>query len=209
ILLFFSVGLVFTAMKWYLYRVFYIAKNTLVPMIISVISMLMSIVVGVMVSNLFSYIDGYSVRGIEFSLDHLLNRSADIGPAAAGGLALGVSIGSIFEVIVLLILINKYVIKLSWQEMFIGFSKKLISSSAMVVLMYFMYKTWDTLAFPIDARPGFTGSTTINLLVLTTITIFTSFMVYYLLCFLFKVEELKILRRFLNPLFRIGGLRIQ
>lgn len=208
ILLLFSFGLVFTAMKWYLYRVFYITKNTLVPMVISISSMIITIVVGVMFSNLFSYADGYTVKGLEFSFSHLFTRAESAGPATAGGLALGTSLGAILEVSIMLVLINIMVVKVNWQEMFVGFSKKLIASSAMIVLMYFMYKTWDTLAFPIDATPGFKGSTTINLLVLTSITVFTSFMVYYLLCFLFKVEELKILRRFLNPVFKIGGLKI-
>jgi len=55
---------------------------------------------------------------------------------------------------------------------------------------------------------GLLTSTTLNLLFLTVISIFCSFMVYYLSCLLLKVEELKLLSKYLNPIFKLGGIRI-
>lgn len=207
VLLFFSFGLVFCAAKWYLFRVFYVAHNTVTPLLISIFALISSVVLSVLLSNLFSHSDLFSISHLNLSLDNLFSRGE--GRAAVGGVSFALSITYIMEFVMLLFLINKLVVKLNWREFFGGIARKTIPTIAMATVMFLMYKMWDRFALPIDAVPGFSGSTTLNLFVLTMITLLTSFMVYYLLCFLFQVEELKILRRFLNPVFRIGGLSIK
>lgn len=206
VLLFFTFGLIFLACKWYLFRVFYVAHNTVVPLIVSLIALMLTVVLSVVFSNLFSHSDSFSISGVTVTLENLLTRGE--GTAAIGGISLAMSVTYIFEFSVMLFLIDKLVVKLNFSEFWAGVWRKLVAAGVMATVMYFMYKIWDRLAVPIDAAPGFQGSTTLNLLVLTVVTLITSFMVYYLICLLFQVEELKILKRFLNPVLRIGGLKI-
>ncbi len=206
VLLFWSVGMIFAALKWFLYRVFYVAKNTITPLVISIFALVVLVNLAYMLSNLFSHSDVFSITEIPFAIGYLFERAE--GRAAVGGLALAASIVYILEFAMLLWLVNKHVVRMSMRDMLGGIAVKLLPAGTMAALMYFMYKTWDKLALPIDAERGFVGSTTVNLLILTMITVVTSFMVYYLLCLLLQVEDLRILRRFLNPVFRIGGVRI-
>jgi putative peptidoglycan lipid II flippase len=206
-ILFFSFGVIFTAAKWYMYRIFYVAKNTFIPLMIAIVSLITTYSLSILLSNLMSHSDSLNVSAIDFSLQNWFVRGD--GAAAVGGVALAISIVSIYEFFLLLFLIRKYIVRVDFGHLFGELGRKLIPTTVAGTLMYFMYKTWDVLTFPIDAQPGFTGSTTLNLFILTTITVFTSFMVYYLLCFLFQVEDLRILRRFLNPIFRLGGFSIK
>ncbi len=206
VLLFLGLGLVFTSGKWFLYRLFYAAKDTVTPLWIALAALIVSVLSTVLMTNLFSHNTELSVSGIQFTLENFLIRGNSA--AAIGGPALGITLGTIFEYFVLLIMVHKRVTRLDVSYILDGMLRKLIPTVSMIGLMYFMYKTWEYLSFPIDAEPGFQGSTTFNLILLTTLTTFTSFMVYYLLCYLFRVEELRILRRFLNPIFKLGGLHI-
>lgn len=207
VLMFMGVGLLFTTAKWYLYRVFYAAKNTVTPLIISLMALAIMIVTSIMFTNLFSHNPQISLSSTDLSLENLFTRG--IGEAAAGGAALGISIAALFEYMALLVFMHKQVVPLNFNKLYNSLKRKFIPTVSMTALMYFMYRTWDNLSFPIDAKPGFDGSTTLNLIILTGLTVLTSFMVYYLLCYLFQVEELKILRKFLNPVFKLGGLHIK
>jgi len=207
-MLFFAFGVIFTACQWYMYRIFYVAKNTFIPLLIAFMSLVVTYVLSLLFSNLFSHLDTLQFSSIDwFNLQSWLVRGD--GAAAVGGVAFAISVVSIYEFFLLLWLIHKFIVRIDFRHLLGELGRKLIPTAAAGALMYFMFKTWDVLAFPIDAQPGFTGSTTLNLFVLTTITTFTSFMVYYLLCFLFQVEDLRILRRFLNPIFRLGGFSIK
>src|SRR5690606_24721619 len=106
---------------------------------------------------------------------------------------------------------HKTLVKLDFKVLFNSIFRKLIAGSAMFVVMYLVYKTWNVLtyALPVSATFSYRGSTTINLFLLTFITVATSFFVYYLVCLFFRVEELKILKKYLNPIFRIGGVEIK
>ncbi len=207
-ILFFSFGVVFTAAQWYMYRIFYVAKNTYIPLMIATLSLVVTYVLSILFANVMSHSDVLSFSAIDvLSLQNWLTRGS--GNAAVGGVALAISVVSIYEFFLLVWLIHKFVVKINFRHLYSELFRKILPTVVSGTLMYFMYKTWDILTFPIDAKPGFTGSTTLNLFILTSITVFTSFMVYYLLCFLVQVEDLKILRRFLNPLFRLGGFSIK
>lgn len=207
VLLFLALGLLFTSGKWYLYRLFYAAKNTVTPLVVSLIALAITVVTAVLFTNLFSNASDLSLSAIDwFNLDHWLNRGS--AEAAVGGASLGITIGTIFEFFALTVLVDSKVVKLNFKALFEGLAKKAIPTISMTILMYLMFKTWDFLSFPIDATPGFDGSTTVNLIILTSLTVGTSFMVYYLLCYLFQVEELRMMRKILNPIFKLGGLKI-
>ncbi|MDQ7020484.1 MAG: hypothetical protein Q9M91_01420, partial [Candidatus Dojkabacteria bacterium] len=88
-------------------------------------------------------------------------------------------------------------------------SKKIVAGGWMLVFMYLTFKTWNVITYiPESADSLYKGSTSLNLFILTTVTVIPGFMIYYLICKLLRVEELKLLRRYLNPIFKIGGLRI-
>jgi len=207
VMLFFSIGVVFTSLKWYLYRMFYAAKDTVTPLVISVASLIITVVGSFAFSNFLSYAPDFALSHIPLDFSHFFTANGSM--AAIGGGALAISVASIFEVIMLVLLISKQLVKIDFRELFLSLLTKLIPAVAMILVMYIMYKTWDVLTFPISATEGFSGSTTLNLFLLTTVTMITSFMVYFLIAFLLQVQELKILSRFLNPIFRLGGLRIE
>lgn len=209
VLLWFAVGHIFICGKWFMYRVFYAARQTLVPLIVSIISLILTVVLGVLFTNLFSHNSEFSITSTTLSLDNFFTRGNSI--AAVGGIALGMSIAYSIEFLILFAIFNSTKVKLNLRSLTVSLGKKLIAGISMFVVMYAIYKTWNilTYALPVSASLAYRGSTTINLLMLTLITVFTSFMVYYLVCLFFRVEELKILKRYLNPIFRIGGLRIK
>jgi peptidoglycan biosynthesis protein MviN/MurJ (putative lipid II flippase) len=209
LLLFMSLGIIFSTIRGFVYRIFYAAHNTKVPLAVSLLSMGLTIGGALLFSNYFSHFNSYSIRELTWSTDFFLSK-AD-GKAAIAGIGISSSITVAFEVIILLILFNKMILRYDWRKLTKQLLIKMIPASAMAILMFIMYKMWDGLdALPVDADPrNFTGSTTLNLMMLTGITVFTCFMVYYLLCMLFNIEELKILRKVLNPIFRIGGIQIK
>ncbi len=176
-------------------------------MIISVSSLVITVVGSFAFSNFLSYAPDFALSHIPLDISHFF--TANGSQAAIGGGALAISIASIFEVLMLILLIHRQLVKIDFRDLLNSLLTKLIPATAMTIVMYVMYKTWDVLTFPINAVEGFTGSTTLNLFLLTGVTIATSFMVYFLMAFLLQVQELKILSRFLNPIFRLGGLRIE
>lgn len=208
VLLWFAVGHIFICGKWFMYRVFYAARQTVVPLIVSSMSLVLTVVLGILFTNLFSHNAEYSISSTNFSLENFFTRGTS--SAAVGGIALGISIAYSVEFIVLFIIFHKRV-NFNLKSLLKSIGTKLIAGVSMFVVMYIIYKTWNviTYALPVSANLAYRGSTTINLFLLTIITVFTSFMVYYLVCLFFKVEELKILRRYLNPIFSLGGLRIR
>jgi len=205
-LMFAGIGIMFSASRSYLYRLFYAAQNTAIPMIVSLISLGLEILLTILFANLFSNINDFSIRSIDWNLANFFIKGD--GLAAVGGVTLAYSVTALIEFLLMLILIHRYVLKLDYGALFRSIMLKLIPASVTAVLMYGIYKLWDTLSFPIDAPSDFAGSTTLNLFMLTFVTIFTSWMIYFLVCYLLNIEEIRILRRVLNPLFRLGGLRI-
>lgn len=209
LILFMSYGVLFSTVRGVVYRIYYAAQKTQIPLVVGTISMVINIVGSILFSNYFSHFTKFSVG--ELTLDPALLFAKSDGIAAIAGIGLSSSVAVIFEVIVLMIVFNGRVINLGLRQMLKDLAIKAWCGLVMGLLMFIMYKMWNGLdALPIDADPNvFTGSTTLNLFILTLITVFTSFMVYYLLCMLCGIEELKILRRVLNPIFKLGGLKIK
>jgi putative peptidoglycan lipid II flippase len=209
VLLWFALGHIFVIGKWFMYRVYYAAKDTSAPWLISLVSLILTIVLAGLFTNLFSHSDQYSIRATQITYENLFTRAeipdADSGlpNPAVGGIALGMSVAYTVEFIVLILFFHYFRIRLNLRELFAGF--------IMICVMYLMFKTWDIISYsiPVSAKNQFAGSTTLNLFILTSVTVATSFLVYYAVCLLLKVEELKILKKYINPIFRLGGLRIK
>lgn len=207
VLLWFAVGHVFVIGKWYMYKVFYAAKDTIYAAAIAGVGLVLTVYLALMFTNLFSHNADYSISSTVVNFVNLTTRGDS--PAAVGGIALGMTIAYTIEFILLFVIYNKKYYRLNFRVFFGTLSRKFIAGSVMMILMYFMYKIWNFLApIPTSAGEGYLGSTTLNLLLLTLITVVTSFMVYYLICMLLKVEELKLVKRYLNPVLKLGGLKI-
>ncbi len=208
VLLWFAVGHVFVIGKWYMYRLYYATKETLTPFLISLGSLVLNIVLAIVFTNLFSHNKEYAISATNITMENLTTRGD--GVAAVGGIALGMSVAYTIEFFALIIVFNFTKFRLELGKLMLSLIPKFIAAGAMFVTMYLMYKTWNVLyyAVPTSTANAYRGSTTINLFILTLITVVTSFMVYYLVSHLLKMEELKILRRYLNPIFRLGGLRL-
>jgi putative peptidoglycan lipid II flippase len=209
IILWFSLGWVFVSGKWFMYRLFYAVKDTFIPLVISGVSLVLTIVLSILFINLFSHNTLYAISDTKISLENLFLRST--GEAAVGGVALGMSVAYSIEFFLLLIIFNYKKISLDLKNLWYQSLKKFIAGIVMFVTMYFMYKTWNVISYsvPTTVQNSYTGSTTINLAILTGLTVVTSFLVYYLVSLLLKIEEIKILKRYLNPIFRLGGIEIK
>lgn len=211
ILLFFSFGLIFITARWFVFNLFYAAKDTVTPAIISFGSLVGVIVFSVLFTNFLSYNPQYALSTIDFDINHLFSRAEPTSPAGIAGISLAISFVYTIEFFVILIVFSKMKINIGLKKLTVDLLKKFIAGASMFIFMYFTYKTWNAVSYAIPdaAEVAYRGSTTINLFVLTAVTVIPGFMVYYLVCYLFKVEELKILKKYLNPLLKIGGLKIK
>jgi putative peptidoglycan lipid II flippase len=201
VLLWFSIGWVFLAGKWFMFRLFYAAKNTFVPFLVASISLVLTIILGLFFSNLFSHNSDYAIFSTSITFENLIRRGNH--PAGIGGISLAMSFSYFFEFFVLVFMFNKKFIKMNVKMILLETFKKLICGVVMVVVMYFIYKMWNVLSysFPDRAGPHYKGSTTVNLAILTFITTSTGMAVYILMSSLLNIEELRIFKRFLRPLF--------
>lgn len=213
ILLFFSFGLVFITARWFLFSMFYAYKDTLIPSIVSIGSLISVIGLSILFTNFLSHNPNFAISTIEWKLENFFERSDPVYRTGVGGISLAMSITYTFEFFILLFLFNKKKLSVGLRNLTIDFGKKFIAAGLMFFFMYFTYKTWVPLshAFPesTETQVFFFGSTTLNLLLLTLVTVIPGFLIYFLMCHYFRVPELKILRKFLNPIFNVGGLRIR
>ncbi|GAB4285278.1 MAG: hypothetical protein Kow0081_3010 [Candidatus Dojkabacteria bacterium] len=210
LMLFFSFGLAFITARWFLFSLFYASKDTITPSLVSIGSLISVVAFSVLFTNLLSHTPDFDFTKIQWSIENLFNRSPNPNRVGVGGIAMSMSFVYTIEFFVMLYLFNRNKIKLGLKSFFIKLFDKLLASSVMLCVMYIIYKVWDKVsyAFPDTADYTYSGSTTVNLFILTVVTVVPGFMVYYLISYLLRVEELKILRRYLNPIFKIGGLKI-
>lgn len=209
-LLFFGIGLVFLSGKWFMYRAFYATKDTKTPLITSIVSGIFSLLFIVLFLNLFSHSRDFAISETKLTLENFFVRGDSL--VAIGGIPFGLSLGYLIEFCLLLYLFSKKRVSLQIRKNLSLFFHKIVAGILMGLTMYVIYRTWNIFSYIIPERAenaSFVGSTTFNLFLLTTITVFFSFLVYYLVCLYFKVEELKILKKYLNPIFKIGGVEIK
>lgn len=131
--------------------------------------------------------------------------------AAVAGISFAMSLVYTIEFFALLILFNRNKVNIKFFQLIAKLFPKFVAGGAMMVVMYLLYKIWNIFSYEqTGSSPlSLSGSTTLNILILTIITVLPSFLVYFLICHLLKVEELKILRRYLNPIFSLGGINIK
>lgn len=184
-------------------RAFYAMKDTVTPVFTSFVCLVVNILGSIYLTNFFSHY--YDWRPVlkaisEEGLDALVGYSKEIirwlttrnsSLSAVGGLALSAGIAVVLNCIILLILLNKKVKVLSWDGFFKPFLKKLIASSVMFFVMYYVYKWWN---FNLDT------STVLSIIGLFSFVGGIGFVVYFLVSFIVDIREvsivLELIRRF-------------
>lgn len=209
ILLFFTFGVVFITARWFVFSLFYAAKDTVLPSLISIGSLVSVITLSLLCTNFLSHTPNYAISAIDWDVQNFFVR----GDSRAGvaGISLAMSITYTIEFIILIAVFNRFKLRIGFRKMVRNLAKKFIAAGAMFLTMFYIYKIWVVISYVLPdtaTTAAYKGSTTLNLLIMTIITVIPSFMVYFLVCHLLKVQELQILRRYLNPVFRLGGLRI-
>jgi len=176
----FGFGVLFQATAALLARAFYALHDTRTPVIVSVLSITLNILVD------FILIKGFGLP--------------------AWGLAAAFSLASFVQTIMLVVLLNKKISLEISRWVIKPLSKAVIASTTSGVAMYFMLKVFDKSVWV--KRLSFFGRLdfgrsipfekfvldtryTVNLLILTTFVILAGMVVYFLASFLLKSDELK------------------
>ena len=191
VVLFFSLGLGFESLRTVLYRAFYAAHDSLRPFYSAIFVVVGGIVTGILFTNYFSHFDHFSLRELTFNLDYFLTKSD--GKGGVGGLALSSSLVYFLEFVILLLFLNKKVVKVEFKQLLISFGKKLFAAVVMGVLIYSLFKLWDDVT---DVAK------TLNLFVLTATTFVSGLMAYIWVSYLLNDDDVslvvKLVQRFIG-----------
>ncbi len=195
-----SLSIVPQALATIIFRAFYAIQETWLPLIATLLTIIVNVVLAYYLTNFFShYFDWRPILSqvssqIEYSTNTETLKvissfitdsirwagSRGSSDAAIGGIALAYSIAFAFEAFVLSILLNIKVKVLTWKDTVKPFFIKLLNTVLMTISMYFVYKTLD---FYFDT------SRTINLLVVTLVTLGYGGVLYLAGSYIFKIPE--------------------
>ncbi len=192
VLALFSLAIIGQAMVSLLIRAFYAMQDTIVPLVVSILSLVINIIGAIYLTNFFSHY--YDWRPVIVSL---LNGSRDLvsgtwgevggwfevrnsSPAAVGGLAMSLGLALLFEAVVLTAILHRRIGILSWRKFWQPILKKLIAVGVMFGVMYSMFKLWDF---------SFDTSTVISIIGLTLTVGGVGIVVYAGACMVIDVEE--------------------
>ncbi|MBN1915797.1 hypothetical protein JW796_02260 [Candidatus Dojkabacteria bacterium] len=191
IVLFFSFGLGFESLRTILYRTFYAAHDSIRPFFSAVFVVVGGIITGILFTNYFSHFDHFSLREVTFNFSYFFSKAG--GRAGVGGLALSSSLIYFIEFVILILMLNKRIIKVNFKNLIISFGKKFFSAIVMGLLLYSLFKLWDDV---LDV------ARTINLFILTSSTIISGLMVYVWISYLLNDEDVSLLAKLIR---KIGG----
>lgn len=190
VILFFGFRMVFESLAALLVKTFYSAHNTLTPVIISFISVAVGMALAILLSNYFSHFSYFSIRQFtpdQFDFSYFFS-SVD-GPPAVGGIALGSSLSVVIDVLLLLILMNRQIIKIFTRDFLGPVAKKLIAAGITFLLMYFMYNRWNDI---VDTAK------TINVFIMTMLNAMLGMSIFFTIEAFFNDEEVMMVYRFLQ-----------
>lgn len=156
-LFFYSIGLVGTALKLMLNKVFYSLQDTKTPMI-----------------------NGALAVGLNIILNLILVRFMD-----HAGLALATSISAIFTAILLILNLRKKIGPIGLTKHIKCFIKTSIAALIMGVIVYFMF-------FGLSSK--FATNQIIEFVILL-LSVGTGALIYFILCLIFRIKEMRILIR--------------
>jgi putative peptidoglycan lipid II flippase len=175
----FGFGVVFHAAVALLARSFYALNDTKTPVVVSIISIALSVVANFIFIKVFNL--------------------------PAWGLAAAFSLGAAFQAIVLFYLINKRIIKRNLVSILVPIFKSVIAALSSGAIMYFLLKFFDKSVW--IKRLGLLGQIegirslnferfvldtryTLNLLILTLVVSFIGAVIYLVISFILKNDQL-------------------
>lgn len=224
IIFFFSLGLSFETLRSFLYRIFYSLHDSTRPFISSIIVMIIGIAMSLMLTNYFSHYYKYDVNEVlghvrivdidfdrngdfpwiekfefapeinllpGFSLEKLTTREK--GDSAVGGLALSASIVFTLEFILLMIFLARKKFINNMKQIGVDFLKKIFAGFMMMIFLYTIYQSWESIL---------STSKTINLLLLSGLTIFSSTMFYMWISYVIRVNEVDLIMDYGSVIFK-------
>lgn len=178
-------------------RAFYAIHETRLPLLIILLTIILNIFGSYYFTNFFShYFDWRPLVAqmgnggtLEASRALLAEMSGwfttrNVSDAAVGGLALSTSVSFLFEATLYIILLNRKVKVISWDQSIKPFLQKITSTAIMIAVMYFAFRLTD---FNLDT------TRTINVLLILLTTTLLGLAVYILCCKIFRVQELSLI----------------
>lgn len=155
VLALFGLALVMNAVSALVVRAFFAMQDTIAPLVVSVICLIVNVVGSIYLTNFFSHY--YDWRPfVEAFFEHAGSVTSGIpgemvrwfttrnsSLAAVGGLALSAGLAALVEVVVLMVVLNRRVRVLSWKTFWQPLFKKLFAIWVMFVAMYSVYKWWN------------------------------------------------------------------
>lgn len=195
-ILFFAPGIAFESLRIFLYRTFYAAHDTVRPLYISILTLVLGVVTGILFTNYLSHFNSFSLGSLTLNLGYFFNREP--GAAAVGGLALSSTVVFTLEAIILIIWLNRRYLKARWRELFWPLAKKAVAGLIMLVSSYLIYKIWASLE---------STEKTVYLLILSGTTTAAALMIYIGVSGLLKIEEVGVYLKFFSKYPNFGALK--
>lgn len=187
VLMFFAFGISLETLRTTIFRVYFAVHDSITPLISSVFVLIFGVVSGILLTNYLSHFYVFSITDISFNLSYFFNKSD--GPAAVGGLALSSSLVFSTEFFFLLIILYYKKVLTNIKGLLKEMAIKLFVASMMAAFAYLLAKAWEGVL---------QTEMTLQLIVLTFTTAGVAFIIYLVLCKVFKVEEINVFMRFLS-----------
>lgn len=197
-----SLAVVGQTLSQIILRGFYAIKETWLPLIAVTIGIIVNVVLAYYLTNFFSHY--YDWRLILLQMGSQVSTANGSGlldviksflrdfiiwcttrgtsDMAVGGLSLSLSIASIVEVVILIYLLNKRRVIVTWKETVYPILVKIINAGLMAFGMYLVFKLFD---FKLDT------TRTISIIILTIITSGYGLLSYWLGSKVFGIKEVE------------------
>lgn len=187
VLMFFALGISLETLRTTIFRVYFAVHDSVTPFISSLFVLVFGVVSGILLTNYLSHFYVFSITDITFNPSYFFAKSD--GPAAVGGLALSSSLVFSAEFFFLLFILRYKRVLTNLRVLLKEMGVKTIVALIMGLVAYAMAKLWEGVL---------QTELTLQLMLLTFTTAGVAFVLYLLLCKLFKVEEVNEFMRFLK-----------
>lgn len=185
VLMFFALGISLETLRTTIFRVYFAVHDSITPLISSVFVLVFGVASGILLTNYFSHFYIFSITDITFNPAYFFAKSD--GPAAVGGLALSSSLVFSAEFFFLLLILRYKKVLTNLRVLLKEMSVKGMVALIMAVFAYAMAKVWEGIL---------QTEMTVQLMILTFTTAGIAFLIYLVLCKVFKIEEVNVFTRF-------------
>jgi putative peptidoglycan lipid II flippase len=198
VVLFFSLGITFEALRPVVFRAFFASKDTITTFVSSMFILIGGIVTGIMFSNYFSHFDGFHLGSFIWNWDYFFTRGS--GEYGVVGLAASSSLIFTMEFFILIFLLWKKKHIFGLKKFFIGLLYKIVVAIVMMIVCYILAKFWEEIL---------NTAKTLQLFILTATTSIASLSIYLLLSYIFSIEEVKIFIKLINKILQLFRIKVR